>query len=207
MGFSCEHFPKLCQSCAAQKSLIPTLPANTEATILKEGWRSCAWQLARQRPGSEISRALAARLDSAAGRRILAKDLAGTDVTPQSRNGLVTCLAHDDELPHAVHRRLGHASGAEGVPAERINIHSGPSCSSLQELADGILVQTSPRDMAIAPNRPEDRALSNPGPVEPLAERADRASVGARPEGQTHFPSGALLVCLRFANADDDTLG
>ena len=59
MGFSCEHFPKVCQSCAAQKSLIPTLPANTEATILKEGWRSCAWQLARKDPGSEFSRALA----------------------------------------------------------------------------------------------------------------------------------------------------
>jgi hypothetical protein len=58
MGFSCEHFPKVCPSCAAQKSLIPTLPANTEATILKEGWRCCAWQVARQRPGSDSSRAL-----------------------------------------------------------------------------------------------------------------------------------------------------
>jgi hypothetical protein len=59
MGFSCEHFPKVCQSCAAQKSLIPTLPANTEATILKKGWRSCAWQLARRRPISEFFRVLA----------------------------------------------------------------------------------------------------------------------------------------------------
>ena len=59
MGSSCEYFPKVCQSCAAKKSLIPTLPANAEAPILKEGWRSCAWQLARQCPGSEFSRALA----------------------------------------------------------------------------------------------------------------------------------------------------
>jgi hypothetical protein len=51
MGFSCESFPKLCQSCAAQKSPIPTLPASTEATILNEGWMSCAWQLIRQCPG------------------------------------------------------------------------------------------------------------------------------------------------------------
>ena len=59
MRFSCEHFPKVCQSCAPQKLLIPTLPANTEARILKEGWRSCSWQLARQCPRSEISRAVA----------------------------------------------------------------------------------------------------------------------------------------------------
>ena len=59
MEFSCEHLPKVCQSCSAQKSLIPRLPANTKASILKEGWRSCAWQPARQCPGSEISRALA----------------------------------------------------------------------------------------------------------------------------------------------------
>ena len=74
MGFSCEHFPKVCQPCAAQKLLIPTLPANTEATILKEGWRSCSWQLARQRPGSEVSRALTRlqipRSDAAFSRKI-----------------------------------------------------------------------------------------------------------------------------------------
>ncbi len=36
MGFSCEPFPRVCPSCAAQKSLILPLPANTEATILKK---------------------------------------------------------------------------------------------------------------------------------------------------------------------------
>jgi hypothetical protein len=82
MGFSREHFPKVCQSCAIQKSLIPTLPANTEATILEEGWRCCAWQVARKDPGSEISRALAACLDSEARGRILAKDLAGPYIAP-----------------------------------------------------------------------------------------------------------------------------
>ena len=122
MGFSCEHFPKVCQSCAAQESLIPTLPANTEATILKEIWRSCGWQLARQDPRSEFSRALAACLDSEAGRRILAKDLARPDIAPQSRNRLVPRLLHDDELPHAVHRGLGHASGTEGVAAEFVDL-------------------------------------------------------------------------------------
>ena len=52
MMLSCEHLPNVCQSCAAQKSLIPTLPANTETTLLNAGWRSCAWQLARKDPGS-----------------------------------------------------------------------------------------------------------------------------------------------------------
>ena len=78
MGFSCESFPKVCQSCAAQKSPIPTLPASTEATILKEGWRSCAWQLARQEPIG-IFPGPGERLDSEAGRGVLAEDLARPD--------------------------------------------------------------------------------------------------------------------------------
>jgi hypothetical protein len=52
----------------------------------------------------------------------------------------VTRLPHDDELAHAVHHRLRDALGAQRVSAERINVHSGPRCSPLQELADGILV-------------------------------------------------------------------
>jgi hypothetical protein len=48
----------------------------------------------------------------------------------------VTGLAHNHKLTHAVHRRLGDASGAEGVAAERINIHSGPRSSPLQELSN-----------------------------------------------------------------------
>ena len=161
MGFSCEHLPKVCRSCAAQKSLIPTPPANTEATILKEDWRSCAWQLARKDPGIEISRALAAFSDSEAGRRILAKDLARPDIAPQSRNRFVASLAHNHKLTHAVHRCLGDASGAEAVPAERINIHSGPSRSSLQELSYSVLVQAASRDMSIAADRPEDGTFGN----------------------------------------------
>jgi hypothetical protein len=170
MRLSCEHLPKVCPSCGAQKSLIPTLPAKTEATILKEGWRSGAWQLARQRRISESSRALAARLDSEAGCSVLSKDLAGTDIAPERGHGLVTRLLHDDELAHAVHRRLGHASCAERVPAERINIHSGPSCSSLQELADGVFVQAAPRDMSIAPDRTEDGTVGDSGNDELLLE-------------------------------------
>lgn len=65
-------------------------------------------------------------------------------------NRLMPRLFHDDELPHSVHRRLGHASVAKGVPAERINIHSGPSCSSLQELSNRVFVQAALRDMSIA---------------------------------------------------------
>ena len=83
---------------------------------------------------------VAACLDSKAGRRVLAKDLARADVAPERGHRLVTRLPHDDELAHAVHHRLRDASGAQRVSAERINAHSGPRCSPLQELADGILV-------------------------------------------------------------------
>jgi hypothetical protein len=61
--------------------------------------------------------------------------------------------------------------------------------------------------MTIPLNGPEDRAFSNPGPVEPLAQRANRARILTGSKGQTHFPSGALLVCLRFADGDDDAVG
>jgi hypothetical protein len=206
MRLSCELFPKVCQSCAAQKSLIPTLPANTETTILKEGWRSCAWQRARQCPGSEFSRALAACLDTEAGCGVLPKDLAGTDVAPERGHGLVTRLLHDDELAHAVHRRLGHASGAEGVPAEWINVHSGPSCSSLQELSNRVFVQAASRDMSIAADRPEDGTVGDFGSGEPLPERADRTRFLTGTEGQSHFASCTLLVRLRSADGDDDTV-
>ena len=61
--------------------------------------------------------------------------------------------------------------------------------------------------MTVSPNRPEDRTFGNPGPVEPLPERADRASVVTGTKGQPHFPSSAFLVCLRLADGDDDAVG
>ena len=130
--------------------------------------------LAAQGLRSEISRALATCLNSEAGRRILAEDLAGTDVAPERGHGLVTRLLHDDELAHAVHRGLGHATGAERVPAELLDLQSRPTGCTLQELADGIGVQAAPRNMSVSSNGTEDRAIGNPGPVEPLAQRADR---------------------------------
>ncbi len=140
MGFSREHFPKVCQSCAIQKSLIPTLPANTEATILEEGWRCCAWQVARKDPGSEFSRALAACLNTEAGRGIIAEYLDGPYIAPQSCNRLVARLTHDDELAHAVHRRLSDATCTERVPAELLHFQSRPTGCALEELADRVSV-------------------------------------------------------------------
>ena len=128
---------------------------------MKEDWRSCAWQLARKDPGIEISRALAAFSDSEAGRRILAKDLARPDIAPQSRNRFVASLAHNHKLTHAVHRGLGDASGAKGVPAELLHLQSRPAGCTLEELADRVLVQAASRDMSIAADRPEDGTFGN----------------------------------------------
>jgi hypothetical protein len=166
-----------------------------------------AWQFARQCPISEISRALAACLDPEAARGILAKDLAGPYIATQRRNCLVPSLPHDHELPEAVHGGLGDPACTEGVPAEFLHLQSRPACCTLEELADRIPVQAAPRYMTISSNGTEDRAFSNRGPVEPLAQRADRARILAGTEGHTHFPSGALLVCLRLADGDDDTVG
>jgi hypothetical protein len=173
---------------------------------LKEGRRSCAWQLARQCPGSESSRALAACLDSEARRGVLAKGLTGPYIAPQRRNSLVTRLLHDDELADAVHRGLGDAACPERMPAGLLDLQSRPAGCTLEELADGISVQAAPRDVTVSSNGPEDRTISNRGPVEPLAQRTDGTRILTGSEGQAYVSSGALLVCLRLANADDDAI-
>ena len=101
----------------------------------------------------------------------------------------------------------GDASYAERVPAERFNIHSGPGCSSLQELFNRVSVQAALRDMSVAADRPKDGTIRNSGSGEPLSERPDRTRILTGSEGQTHFASGALLVRLRLGDADDDTVG
>ncbi len=108
-------------------------------SIWIEGWRSCAWQLARKDPGSVFSRTLACS-DPQACSRIRAKDLAGPYIAPQRRNGLVARLAHNDELAYAVHSGLGHAACAERVAAEHLRLQSGSLGCALEELADGVSV-------------------------------------------------------------------
>jgi hypothetical protein len=61
--------------------------------------------------------------------------------------------------------------------------------------------------MSVAADRPEDGTIGNSGSGEPLPERADRTRILTSTEGQTHFASGALLVRLRLADVDDDTIG
>ena len=92
------------------------------------------------------------------------------------------------------------------MPAQRINIHSGPSYSSLQELSYGIFVQAAPRYMSVSADRTEDGTVRDSGSGKPLPERADRTRILTSTEGQTHIPSGTLLVCLRFADGDDDAV-
>jgi len=101
--------------------------------------------LADHRQRSEILRALAACLDTETRCCILAKDLARPYIAPQSRNGLVTRLTHDDELQDAVHRCLGDAACPERMPAELLHLQSRPACFTLQELVDRIPVQAASR--------------------------------------------------------------
>jgi hypothetical protein len=93
------------------------------------------------------------------------------------------------------------------VPSELLDLQSRPTGCTLEEFADGIGVQAAPRNMTVSLNGLEDRASSNCGPVEPLTQCTDRARIRTGTEGQAHFPSGALLVCLRFTDGDDDTVG
>ncbi len=111
------------------------------------------------------------------------------------------------KLADAVHGGLGDAARPERVASELLDLQSRPAGCTLEELADRVPVQAAPRNMTVSSNGPKDRAISNPGPVEPLAQRTDRAGILTGAEGQTHFPSGALLVCLRFTDGDNHTVG
>lgn len=131
---------------------------------------------------------LEACLDSEAGGGVFAEDLAGAYIAPQRRNGLVAGLAHDDELADAVHRGLGDAARPERVAAEFLDLQSRSAGGAFEQLADRIGVQAAPGHMTVSSDGTEDGAFSNPGPVEPLAQRADRASVVACTEGQIWSP-------------------
>jgi hypothetical protein len=119
----------------------------------------------------------------------------------------VAGLLHNDELSYTVHGGLGDATSPERVAAELLDLQSGSPGCALEELADRIGVQAAPRNMTVLSNSPEDRALRNPGLVEPLTQRTDRAGIWTGTEGQTQLASGAFLVCLRFADGDDDAVG
>jgi hypothetical protein len=60
--------------------------------------------------------------------------------------------------------------------------------------------------MSVSVDRTEDGTVRDSGSGKPLPERADRTRILTSTEGQTHLPSGALLVCLRFADGDDDAV-
>jgi hypothetical protein len=103
----------------------------------------------------------------------------------------VTRLTHDKELADAVHCGLGDAACPERVAAELFDLQSRPPGCVFEELADRIPVQAAPRYMSVAANGPEARAFNNSSLVESLTQCAARA----------------LLVRLRPADGDDDTVG
>ena len=61
--------------------------------------------------------------------------------------------------------------------------------------------------MSIAADRTEDWTVGNSGSGEPLAERVDRTRFLTGSKRQALFPSGGLLVGLRFSDGDDDAVG
>ena len=99
---------------------------------------------------------------------------------------------------HAVHRRLGDAACAEGVPAELLDLQSRLPAARLRSLPIESECR-APRDVTISANRPEDRAFGNPGLVEPQTQRSDWASIQTRSKRQAHLAPRALLVSLRPA--------
>ena len=108
-------------------------------------------------------------------------------------NGLVTRLTHDDELAQTVHRGLGNAARPAGC--------------TLEELADRIGVQATPRYMTVSLNGRK----TGPSRVAAVSSHwrsgADRTRFLTGTEGKTHFSSGALLVSFRLANLVDDAVG
>src|SRR5208282_1105623 len=107
-------------------------------------------------------------------RGVLAEQFPVADIAPERLLGLMTGLLHDHELAHAVHRRLGHAAGAQRVPAERVDLHACPRSGPLQELADRVLLETPAGRNAVAIDAAKHRPLGDPRGHEPRLQRADR---------------------------------
>ena len=133
----------------------------------------------------------------------------------QSCSRLVAGLTHNNCFANSIHGRLGHAACPERMAAEFVHFQTRPLSSTLQEFADGILVQTPSRYMSVSTYRTEDRAFFNSGLVEPLSERADRTCIltgserqlrrayhnGADRDARHDMTLASLFCGLALANA------
>jgi hypothetical protein len=83
------------------------------------------------------------------GSGIPRKHLPNADVAGKHGWRLVAGLAHDVALADSVHRRLGDASGAQRVAAQRLRLQAGTAGGKLQDPAHAVLMESAARDLAM----------------------------------------------------------
>ncbi len=145
-------------------------------------------------------------LDPEARRRVVREHLPDADVLGQSLRGLVPGLAHDVALVGAVHRCLRRAAGAQRVPAQGLCLHPRAPCSPLQNPADRRAMDAARGEIAVTIDGAKDGPRFDMRFLQPPAQRTDRTRRRVLPERNTDLPAACLLIRLRAAQIDDQSV-
>jgi len=146
------------------------------------------------------------RLDAEPGGGVAGEDLADADVAGEHLGRLVAGLAHDVALADSVHRRLGDASGAQAVAAQRLRLQAGAAGGPLQDPADAVLVKPAAGEPAMAVDPAKDGTGADARRRQPAAQHADRAGGIVSPKGNADLAADGLLVGLRAVEIDDQAI-
>ena len=161
--------------------LLMGLGAVVEWGLAGEGIDSFSSRKALRSPFSQ-------RLDPQPGGGVAGKHLADADVSGEHFGRLVAGLAHDVALADSVHRCLGDASGP------------------LQDPADAVLVEAAAGGLANPSDPAKDSSGGDARHGEPALQGAHRAGCLLFPKGNADLAAGGLLVGLRAAEIDDQTV-
>ena len=146
------------------------------------------------------------RLDAQPGGGVAGEDLADADVPGEHLGRFVAGLAHDVALADPVHRRLGDASGAQAMAAQRLRLQAGAAGGPLHDPADAVLVEAAAGGPAMAVNSAECGTIDDAGTGQPAAQGAHRTGCVLLPKGNADLAASCLLVGLRAAQVNDQTV-
>ena len=101
---------------------------------------------------------------------------------------------------------LGRTTGPQGVTAEGLGLHARATCGPLQNPADRRAMNAAPGEIAVPVDRAEHRSRLQVRCLQPLADGAHRTSRRVVPERNSDLAAAGLLVGLRAAQIDDQSV-
>ena len=144
--------------------------------------------------------------DAEPGGGVAGEDPPDPDVAGKHLGRFMAGLAHDIALADSVHGGLGDASGAQAMASQWFRLQTGAAGGALQDPADAVLVEPATGDLANPVDPAKDGSGGDARRGEPMAQCADRASLLLLPKGNADLAAGCLLVGLRAAQVDDETV-